>query len=147
MSEKIITKTVHIAAPAAVVWDTLTRPELMKQWLADTEINILTDWQVGGPIRLWGNWHGVDFETWGTVLQFDREKMLQYTHLSSLSRLPNVSANHTVIEFRLVPTEAQTALTLTLRNFPTASIYKHLALYWNVTLEIIKKRVEQPRAV
>jgi|GEM_PF-3423452 len=45
--------------------------------------------------------------------------------------------------FALTPGEDGTELSLTLRNFPTEVIYKHLAFYWNVTIVLLKKFVEQ----
>jgi uncharacterized protein YndB with AHSA1/START domain len=140
--DKIVNKTVHINAPASKVWNALTNPELMKTWMSETEINILTDWKVGSPIVIRGNLHGINFENNGTVLQYELEKILQYTHLSSLSRLPDKPENFSLLEFRLTPMENQTALTITVSNFPTESIYKHLAFYWSVTLEILKRLIE-----
>jgi uncharacterized protein YndB with AHSA1/START domain len=143
IDNKRFNKTVHINAPTSKVWETLTNPELMKKWMFETEINIITDWQVGSPIAIRGDLHGMNFENTGTVLQFERETLLQYSHLSSLSRLPDKPENHSLLEFRLTPVENQTVLTLTLSNFPTESIYKHLAFYWNVTLEILKRTIEE----
>src|SRR6266581_3186064 len=92
-SGKIFTKTIHINAPISKVWDTLTTPELMKKWMFETEINIITDWKVGSPIVIQGNLNENNFENMGTVLQFEIEKILRYNHLSSLSRLPNKPEN------------------------------------------------------
>jgi uncharacterized protein YndB with AHSA1/START domain len=138
----IISKTVHINAPTAVVWKTLTHPELMKQWTSETEINIVTDWKVGNPFIIRGILHRVKFENKGIVLQFEPEKNLQYTHLSSISRLPDKPENYTILEFGLAPINNQTTLTFTASNFPTEAIYKHFAFYWNVTLEILKRMSE-----
>jgi uncharacterized protein YndB with AHSA1/START domain len=140
---KIVTKTVNINAPTSKVWEILTNPELMKKWMFETEINIITDWKVGNPIVIRGNLDGKKFENNGTVLQFELEKILQYSHLSSLSRLPDKPENYSVLGFRLTPTENQTTLTRTLSNFPTESIYKHLAFYWNITLEVLKRMIEE----
>ena len=115
----------------------------MKKWISETDIQIITDWKVGSPIIMRGNLHGVKFENKGMILQFEPERILEYNHLSSLSRLPDKPENYAVIEFRLAPIKDQTTQTLTLSNFPTESIYKHLAFYWNVTLEIIKRMIEK----
>jgi uncharacterized protein YndB with AHSA1/START domain len=141
--DKIVTKTVHINAPTSEVWESLTKPELMKKWMFETELHIITDWKVGTPIVIRGNLNGKNFENNGTVLQFEPKKILQYSHLSSLSRLPDKPENYTILDFRLAPIENQTSLTLTVNNFPTESIYKHLAFYWNVTLEILKRMIEE----
>jgi uncharacterized protein YndB with AHSA1/START domain len=139
---KIVTKTVNIDAPTSKVWEALTNPELMKKWMFEAEIHIITDWKVGTPIVIRGYMNGKDFENNGIVLQFEPEKILQYSHLSSLSRLPDKPENYSLLEFRLAPMENRTTLTLTLSNFPTESIYKHLVFYWNVTLEILKRMIE-----
>ena len=139
----LFSKSIHIHAPISKVWDTLTTPELMKRWMSETEINIITDWNVGSSILIRGRLHGIKFENKGTVLQFERETILQYSHLSSLSRLSDQTENYSVLEFRLAPINDQTTLTLTLSNFPTETIYKHLAFYWNVTLEILKRMIEE----
>src|SRR5690349_7040417 len=88
-NDKTFTKTIHISAPVSKVWEALTNPELMKRWMSETEINIHTDWKVGTPMVIRGRLHGINFENRGTVLQFDPGKILQYSHLSSVSRLPD----------------------------------------------------------
>ena len=140
---KLATKTIHINAPTSKVWDALTNPDLMKKWMSENEIEIITDWQVGRPMVIRGNLHGIKFENNGTVLQFEPENILRYNHLSSLSRLSDKTENYSVIEFKLTPLAEQTELTLTLSIFPTETIYKHLAFYWNVTLEILKRLIEE----
>ena len=139
----IISKTVLINAPTSQVWEALTDTTLMKKWMFEKEIEIITDWQVGGPIITRGDLHGIPFENKGQVLQFEPEKVLRYNYLSSISRLPDKPESYSIFDFRLTPIGNQTPLTLTVTNFPTESIYKHLAFYWSVTLEIIKKLLEQ----
>ena len=142
--EQLFSKTITIYAPVLKVWQALTNPELMKQWMAEEEIAIITDWKVGAPIFIKGDAHWVYFENKGIVLQYEPEKVLQYSHLSSLSKLPDASENYSLIKFNLVSIENQTTLTLSLSNFPTESIYKHLAFYWNTTLELLKAFIEKP---
>jgi uncharacterized protein YndB with AHSA1/START domain len=143
--EQVASKVIEIDAPTFKVWEALTKPELMKNWMVDseTEINILTDWTVGSPIIMRGKMHRIKFENKGKVLQFEPEKILRYSHLSSLSRLPDETNSYSIIEFRLTPIDDGTNLALTLSNFPTEAILKHLAFYWNVTLEILKRKIEE----
>ncbi len=65
----------------------------------------------------------------GTVLTFEPERVLKYSHLSSLSRLQDEPENYTILEFRLSPMDNQTTLILTLSGFATEAIYKHLVYY------------------
>lgn len=138
-----IDKTIIINAPSYAVWEALIDIDEMKAWMAEPELDleIITDWKIGNPIVIKG-FHHVRFENRGTVLQFERDKILAYNFLSSLSRLPDKPDNYSIVEFRLTPLESQTSLRLTLRNFPTEAIFRHLDFYWNTTLETMKKWIE-----
>lgn len=140
-----ITETIVIHAPAAVVWQYLIVPDLMTQWMLDIEMTmaIKTDWQVGSPILMHGHFHGITFENSGTVLRYEPEQFLAYTHLSSLSQLPGKPEDFCQFAFRLTPCTKETTLTLTITNFPTFAIFKHLELYWRVALVGMKKQIEQ----
>ncbi|WP_276371339.1 SRPBCC domain-containing protein [Chryseolinea sp. H1M3-3] len=126
------------------VWKALTVPALMKLWAAEPELalEIITDWMEGGPIIMKG-FHHIHFENKGRVLKFEPYTILQYNFLSSLSRLPDRPENYTTVTFKLAPLENQTSLTLTLSNFPTETIYKHIDFYWRTTFGIIKNVVEK----
>lgn len=142
---QIICKSISLNASLNAVWEALTQPELMKSWMYDSEIEIVTTWKVGSPIII--NVQEASYKTaftnTGIILQFIKERMLEYSHLSSLSRLPDEAENYTFIRFTLQPDGPQTLLELDLANFPTESHYKHIDFYWTVTLEILKRFVEE----
>jgi uncharacterized protein YndB with AHSA1/START domain len=140
-------KSVVIRAALSIVWDHLTTPDLIVKWMGEKEMDlkINTDWQVGHPIIIKG-FHHITFENKGKILQFEPYKTLQYSHLSSISRLPDKPENHSVITFNLDDQQGQTKLTITVENFPNDNIYKHLQLYWNVTAEVIKQQAEKAGA-
>jgi uncharacterized protein YndB with AHSA1/START domain len=133
-----------IEAPAALVWQALTDLEAMKQWMGEPEmgIEIETDWSVGGPITIRGTLHG-RFVNRGTVLQCVPNAALRYSHLSSISRLPDVPASYTVLDFRLAAAGAGTSLTVAVLQSPNEVTFKHLAFYWRGTLGVLKRFVEQ----
>jgi uncharacterized protein YndB with AHSA1/START domain len=137
-----IEKTIAILAPPAKVWQALTDPALMKRWLSETELEVITDWEVGSPIVIQGPWYKTQMVNSGTVLRFESMKQLAYTHLSSISRLPDVPENYTTISFELEPNDEGTTVHLHISNFADEIIYRHLAFYWNVTLVLFKKFVE-----
>src|ERR1051326_6401781 len=95
-SSSIISKTVIINAPTSQVWEALTNPSLMQKWMFEKEIIFITDWQIGGPIITRGDLHGIHFENNGLVLQFEPEKVLRYSHLSSISRLPDKPESYAI---------------------------------------------------
>jgi uncharacterized protein YndB with AHSA1/START domain len=135
--------TKNILALPSAVWQYLTNSDLMKQWMGEEEmkIEIITDWKVGSPIIIKG-FHHVAFENKGTVVDIDPYRILKYDYISSISRLTDTPENRTSVEFKLTPFKNQTSLTLTLRNFPTEAIFKHVDFYWRTTIEILKKSIE-----
>lgn len=142
-----IEKSIIIESPPAAVWDALTNPGRMKQWMSEPDMNmeIFTDWKIGNSIAIKG-FHHVKFENKGTILQFEPNRILKYDYLSSISRLPNRPENRTAIEFKLALLKNQTLLTVIASNFPTESIFKHVDFYWNGTIGILKEYLRSNRA-
>ena len=143
--QQSIFKSIQIDASVTDVWDALTRPELMKSWMADSDLEIVTTWEEGTPIviNVREVSHKASFKNNGVVLRFAKERILEYSHLSSLSQLPDQDENYTIIRFTLQQQENHTLLELNLRNFPTESIYKHIDFYWTITLDVLKRFVEE----
>lgn len=137
-----IHKTIPILAPVSVVWNALTNPDLMKLWMSESELNIVTEWKIGGPILIRGNLHNATFENTGFILNFEKERKLSYSHLSSLSNLADRTENYSVLEFDLTAIDNYTMLSISAHTFPTEAIYRHLVFYWTVTPEILKKFIE-----
>ncbi|GAB3521685.1 SRPBCC family protein [Emticicia fontis] len=135
---------ITINTTPAKVWQTLTDIELIIQWLGDPDMNleVSTNWQVDSPIIIKG-FHHAQFENKGRVLAFDVERKLSYSHLDSISKLPDIPESYSILTFTLEPTDTQTILALTIENFPTESIRKHLEFYWRTTLVTIKNKVEE----
>jgi uncharacterized protein YndB with AHSA1/START domain len=133
-----------IDAPAPLVWDSLVHTEKMKVWMGvpEMEIEIETDWKVGNPMVVSGI-HHLRFRNIGVVLAFKHVERLSYTHLSSLSRLPDEPGNFTTLTFSLTPQGEATSLTLVVTGFPTVSIFKHLQFYWAGTLGVLKQFAER----
>ena len=146
-AQQSISKSININASPNEVWETLTQPGLMKSWMADSEIQIVTTWEIGSPfiVIVHAASYKTAFTNTGVVLQFLKDRVLEYSHLSSLSGLPDEPGNYTRIRFTLQHEEAYTLLKLDLSNFPTESHYKHIDFYWTVTLEILKRLVEEMR--
>jgi uncharacterized protein YndB with AHSA1/START domain len=142
MSIEIESQIVIHAVPS-VVWNYLTMPELMKKWMGDEEmqLEVLTEWNINGPIVIKG-FHHEAFINKGTILMFQPEVILQYTHLSSLSELNDRIENYTILTFALESIGSDTLLKIKIVNFPTDSIYRHMALYWNATVSVIKDTIE-----
>lgn len=143
-TEPRVRKGVHIDAPIAAVWAALTLPRQMKVWMFPSEIEIVTDWQVGGSIEIRGDLHGLPFVNTGRILAYHPMTLLKYSHRSSVSHLADEPGSYSEIAFELAALDdRRTSLTVTVSHFPNDVIYRHLAHYWTVTPEVLKRHVEE----
>jgi uncharacterized protein YndB with AHSA1/START domain len=139
-----IEKTVVVAAPPSSVWAALTDPVAMSAWMGepDMQIDVHTDWRPGTPIVVTGFHHG-PFRNDGIVLDCVPERLLRYSHRSSVSHLPDTPDSDSEIAFALAPAAGGTAVHLAVHGFPTETIFRHLDLYWRGTLDVFKAFVER----
>ena len=142
MNETYLAKaSISIDAPTSKVWDALTKPELIKQYLFGTEVT--TDWQVGSSITYKGVWEGKAYEDKGKVLQVEPEKLLVSTFWSALSGLPDIPENYQTVRYELSSENGGTRLTLTQDNNDSEEGAKHSEQNWNMVLEGLKKLLEE----
>ena len=97
-------------------------------WLESGELDKNSRWSARN--KIWEQ---------GTILQFEPEKVLEYSYWSSLSQHADVPENYSVITFKLTPVDGKTILTFTQSNFETEVSYKHFNYYWNVALGLLKR--------
>ena len=141
MNKKFTAKVViSIKAPALKVWDALTKPELIKQYLFGTQVT--TDWQVGSPITYEGVWEGKPYKDKGTILQVEQGRLLVSTFWSALAGLPDVPENYQTISYELSAEGSGTKLTLTQDNNNTQEDANHSEQNWKMVLEGMKKLLE-----
>lgn len=129
-----------INAPVSKVWDALTKPDLIKQYLFGTEV--ITDWKVGSPITYQGVWQGKSYEDKGKVLEIEPRKILVSTFWSSLSGLPDVPENYKTVRYELSAAGDITSLTITQDNNASQDEASHSEQNWKMVLIGIKKLLE-----
>lgn len=141
MNNKFISEaSTTINAPVSMVWDALTKPDLIKQYLFGTEV--ITDWQVGSPITYKGVWQGKPYEDKGKVLEIEPRKILASTFWSSLSGLPDIPENYKTVRYELSTTGDITSLTITQDNNASQDEANHSEQNWKMVLDGIKKLLE-----
>lgn len=91
--------TITINASKQRVWDTLTKPELVKLW--QYGINVLTDWKVGSAIEFVTEWEGKVFKQWGTVLSFSPADSLSYSLFAPRPGVEDKPENYFVMKYVL----------------------------------------------
>lgn len=97
----VATGTVTINATPEQVWNVLTTPSLIAEFLYGTET--VTDWVPGHPIVFQGEYEGHKYRDAGTVLEFTPHSKIRYSYWSGFSGLPELPENHSEIEYLLEP--------------------------------------------
>ena len=136
----ISTASTLVNAPVSKVWDALTNPDMIRQYLLGTQVT--SDWQVGSPIVYRGEWQGRAYEDKGQVLQAEPGKRLVTTFWSSMAGLEDVPENYKTIIYELTPQGGATRLTLTQYNNASQEDADHSDEFWGTMLETLKKLVE-----
>jgi uncharacterized protein YndB with AHSA1/START domain len=134
------TASITVNAPAPRVWEALTKPELIKQYLFGT--NVATDWKEGSAISYKGEWEGKQYEDKGTILKIIPEKLIVSTYWSSMGGSEDKPENYMTVTYALEPDGAATKLTITQENAPTQDSAEHSGENWKMVLEGLKKVVE-----
>jgi uncharacterized protein YndB with AHSA1/START domain len=132
--------SITINASATRVWEALTDPDMIKQYLFGTEVS--TDWRVGHPITYTGDWEGKAYEDKGEVVEKVVGKLLVTTYWSSLSGLPDIPEYYKTVRYELFPEGSGTKLTITQDNNDSREDADHSQENWKMVLEGIKKLLE-----
>ena len=141
MNEKYVAKaSMTINAPTLRVWEALTQPDLIKQYLFGTQVT--TDWKVGSPITYEGVWEGKAYKDKGVILQVEPGKLLVSTYWSALSGLPDIPENYQTVRYELAAEGGGTRLTIGQDNNASPEDANHSAQNWSMVLDGLKKLLE-----
>ena len=129
-----------IPAEPDKVWETLTSKEGMKAYMLGADVD--TDWKVGSPIVMKGEFGGKPFEDKGEVRSFEPGRQFSYTHQSGGEQSPQ-----RLVTFEVSPGDGGTEVTITQENIDgevKASDREHRAEHekvWNMMLDGLEKAV------
>ena len=142
MSKGFIAKIeLTINATPEKVWEALTKPEIVKEYLFGT--NLVTDWSVGGPISYQGEWEGKAYEDKGTVLEFTPPSKMVSTYCSTMGGLPDAPENYNTLTYELESVDGGTKLTLLQDNNSTEEKRDHSQQNWTMVLNKMKEILEK----
>src|SRR5512140_1536890 len=100
MNKKLTAKaTTTIHAPLSKVWQALVNPEIIKQYLFNTDV--ISDWKEGSNIIYRGEWQRKPFEDKGKILKIEPEKVLISTHWSPLAGVADTPENYHTVTYTL----------------------------------------------
>jgi uncharacterized protein YndB with AHSA1/START domain len=142
MKSNLIAKaSATIDASVAKVWNALVNPEAVKQYMFGTDV--ASDWRQGSPITWKGEWKGKAYQDKGVISRIERERLLEYTHFSPLSGLPDQPENYHRVTIELTDKGSQTLISLAQDNNPTEEGRKHSEKNWGIMLAALKTFVEK----
>jgi uncharacterized protein YndB with AHSA1/START domain len=135
-------KSVTIEAPADAVWQALTDPEKVKEYMHGTMV--ATDWEVGSPITWSGEWKGKSYQDKGVVLAFEPRKLLSTTYWSSMGGKEDKPENYYTVTYTLDGDDTTTTLTLQQDGNESQEAADQMAENnWGAVLESLKAVAER----
>ena len=128
-----------VKAPLKKVWEALTDADIVKQYFFGS--NQETSWKVGSPIRFWGEYEGQKSDDKGEVLEYEQDKKLTFSYLSSWSGLPDEPDNYLYVSYEVKEVSEGTQLSITQSNYDEEKA-KHSEANWATVIDGLKKIVE-----
>ncbi len=132
--------SITINAPAAKVWDAITKPAERKKWFFGVDTK--TDWKVGSPIVHRGEWQGKPYEDKGMIKAFEPGKRLVHTHWSSMSGTADKPENYETVTYTLHDKGGATEVAIAEDNIATDEQREMSAKVWASALKELKKVAE-----
>lgn len=142
MDRNLVAKaSISINASRDQVWNALTSPEAIKQYMFNT--NVVSDWHEGSPIVWKGVWQGRSYEDKGTILRLKPGRTFQYSHFSPLAGLPDKPENYHTVTVELSTNGNQTHVSLAQDNNANEEERAHSEENWKMMLAALKEFLEQ----
>jgi uncharacterized protein YndB with AHSA1/START domain len=104
---------------------------------------LLTGWEVGGPIRWRGTWEGKAYEDKGEILEFEPRRRLKMTHFSPLTGQEDVPENYHTLTWTLEGVAGSTRLTLAQDNNDSPEAAAHSKGMWDSLVQSVKEIAER----
>jgi len=132
----VATSRISIAAPRDRVWQVLTEPAAIKEFMFGTDVE--TDWSVGSTIVWRGIWEGKPYADTGVILELEPGRRLVNTHFSPLSGQADVPENRHTLTWTLDGEGNSTELTLAQDNNPSPDAAAHSQGMWDSLVANVK---------
>jgi len=95
----IATSSINIHSTLEKVWDVLTNPEKIKEYLFGTEV--LTDWEIGSTIVFQGEYNGQQYKDKGNVIENKENELIKYNYWSGFSGLEDKPENYSFVTYKI----------------------------------------------
>ena len=119
-----VSESIEINTGPGRVWETLTSPEKIKEYLFGTQT--ITDWKKGSEIIFEGEYRGKKYRDKGVIKEIIPEKILTYTYWSGFTGLEDKPENYSLITYTLEKIGGgKTRFTWKQKGFGDENGYKH----------------------
>ncbi|HEX6064261.1 MAG TPA: SRPBCC domain-containing protein [Longimicrobiales bacterium] len=132
--------TTTINALRSDIWDALTTPESIKQYMFGTDVT--SKFYEGSPIVWRGEWQGKVYEDKGKIMKVDPGRVFQFSHYSPLSGLPDRPDNYHIVTIELIDKGGEVKVVLTQDKNLTEEARQHSEKNWQLVLDALKQLVE-----
>ncbi|MBK7307711.1 MAG: SRPBCC domain-containing protein [Chitinophagaceae bacterium] len=102
--------TININTSPEKVWETITKPELVKLWQYGSDLT--TDGKVGDDIRFTTAWEDKIFEQWGKLLEIKPNELLRYSLFAPRPDLEDKAENYFEMNYVLTAENDGTKLVI-----------------------------------
>ncbi len=140
MENLIAQSSITINTTPDKVWNALTDPAMVKQYLFGTDME--TTWEVGSPIIYKGEWEGKAYEDHGTVLEVVPNERIVTSYWSAAFGL-ETPENHKKVTYEITPNGDMTTLTITQDNNKDEKSKEGSEGNWNMVLGKLKELLEK----
>ena len=144
--ENELKKSILLNAEPDAVWDMLTNPDKIEQYMFGSRIN--TDWQPGSKVDFYMPKAGQEIiVVTGEVIRSDQPRLLEHTLFPVGSTMEDIPENYLTVTYELLPVDGGTELTVSQRDFSSVAQgekrYQDSQNGWKLVLPKMKEIVEQ----
>lgn len=119
-----VSQSVTVNTDVKKVWDALTNPSKIKDYLFGTET--ITDWKVGSSIIFQGEYQEQKYKDKGVILDFKPMETLTYSYWSAFTGLEDQPENYSKVTYNVKQIDANTTeFTWTQIGFANEAGYNH----------------------
>lgn len=138
----IVSESIIIDVEVSKVWEGLTKPEIIKEYLFGCET--ITDWKVGSEIIFQGEYEGHKYRDGGVIQEIVWKELLSYSYFSNFSGLEDKPENYSLITYTLKSIDDnKTEFTWIQKGYGDEQGYEHSKNGMEEFLEKIKEVIER----
>lgn len=131
------TKQIEINCNVETLWDVLTKPEYIKQYMLNRTVE--TDWQVGSDIVWEGDYNGVNAFQRGKVISITPGQQVTYSNFDINGNLEDLPENYINTSYTLHNINGAAHLTITNEIFSDSTErMSQIKQGWDIVISKIK---------